>query len=72
MVADEENALPEAAGGPATSSKGVNSINDCDKWRQDIIKEICDKVSEIQNAGLGEHKIRSLNDEINQLLDEKR
>lgn len=55
-----------------TSSKGVNSINDCDKWRQDIIKEICDKVSEIQNAGLGEHKIRSLNDEINQLLDEKR
>lgn len=55
-----------------TSSKGVTSINDCDKWRQDIIKEICDKVSEIQNAGLGEHKIRSLNDEINQLLDEKR
>lgn len=51
---------------------GVNSITDCDKWRQDIIKEISDKVSDIQNAGLGEHKIRALNDEINQLLDEKR
>lgn len=54
------------------STKGVNSITDCDKWRQDIIKEIGDKVSDIQNAGLGEHRIRSLNDEINQLLEEKR
>lgn len=54
------------------SAKGVNSITDCDKWRQDIIKEIGDKVSDIQNAGLGEHKIRALNDEINQLLEEKR
>ena len=54
------------------SAQGVNSITDCDKWRQDIIKEIGDKVSDIQNAGLGEHKIRSLNDEINQLLEEKR
>lgn len=55
-----------------TTTAGVNSITDCDKWRQDIIKEIGDKVSDIQNAGLGEHKIRALNDEINQLLDEKR
>lgn len=54
------------------SPAGVNSITDCDKWRQDIIKEISDKVSDIQNAGLGEHKIRALNDEINQLLEEKR
>lgn len=54
------------------SANGVNSITDCDKWRQDIIKEIGDKVSDIQNAGFGEHKIRALNDEINQLLEEKR
>ena len=30
------------------------------------------KVSQIQNAGLGEFKIRDLNDEINKLLREKR
>lgn len=28
-------------------------------------------ITEIQNAGLGEHKIRSLNDEINKLIREK-
>lgn len=55
-----------------SNAKNCNSISDCDKWRQDIIKEICDKVTDIQNAGLGEFKIRALNDEINQLLQEKR
>ena len=30
------------------------------------------KISEIQNAGLGEHKIRDLNDQINKLIREKR
>jgi len=55
-----------------TDIASCNSLSDCDKWRQDIIKEIGDKVSEIQNAGLGEFKIRALNDEINQLLEEKR
>ena len=55
-----------------TQSFECNSISNCDKWRQDIIKEIGDRVSEIQNAGLGEFRIRSLNDEINQLLQEKR
>lgn len=55
-----------------TNAKKCNSISNCDKWRQDIIKEIGDKVSEIQNAGLGEFRIRALNDEINHLLKEKR
>ena len=56
---------------PNTASS-CNSLQQCDKWRQDIIKEICDKVSDIQNAGLGEFRIRALNDEINKLLNEKR
>lgn len=30
------------------------------------------KVTEIQNAALGEHRIRELNDEINDFLQEKR
>ena len=37
-----------------------------------MIREISKKVSQIQNAGLGEFRIRDLNDEINKLLREKR
>ncbi|XP_014670603.1 PREDICTED: pre-mRNA-splicing factor ISY1 homolog [Priapulus caudatus] len=51
--------------------------SDCDelpkaeKWRRQIIGEISRKVAQIQNAGLGEFRIRDLNDEINKLLREK-
>lgn len=44
----------------------------CEKWRLEIIREISKKVAQIQNAGLGEFRIRDLNDEINKLLREKR
>ena len=47
------------------------SLADCEKWRLQIMREITRKVAEIQNAGLGEHKIRDLNDTINKLLREK-
>ncbi|XP_029943266.1 pre-mRNA-splicing factor ISY1 homolog [Salarias fasciatus] len=43
-----------------------------EKWRRQIISEISKKVAQIQNAGLGEFRIRDLNDEINKLLREKR
>eukprot|EP00882_Tetradesmus_deserticola_P003365 GHRQ01003561.1.p2 GENE.GHRQ01003561.1~~GHRQ01003561.1.p2 ORF type:complete len:276 (+),score=127.02 GHRQ01003561.1:563-1390(+) len=46
-------------------------LNEADKWRQQILREIGRKVMEIQNAGLGEHRIRDLNDEINKLVREK-
>ncbi|KAI8469333.1 MAG: Isy1-like splicing factor [Monoraphidium minutum] len=46
-------------------------LNEADKWRQQILREIGKKVMEIQNAGLGEHRIRDLNDEINKLIREK-
>ena len=35
------------------------------------MREIGRKVTEIQNEGLGEHRLRDLNDEINKLLREK-
>lgn len=47
-------------------------VPDAEKWRLEVIHEISKKVSQIQNAGLGEFKIRDLNDEINKLLNEKR
>ncbi|XP_076940286.1 uncharacterized protein LOC143609417 [Bidens hawaiensis] len=46
-------------------------LSDADKWRQQIMREIGRKVSEIQNEGLGEHRLRDLNDEINKLIREK-
>lgn len=49
----------------------VSSIQECDNWRKQIIREMIKKVSDIQNASLGEHRIRDLNDEINTLLKEK-
>ena len=33
-----------------------HDLNDADKWRAQILREIGKKVMEIQNAGLGEHK----------------
>lgn len=47
-------------------------LSKCEKWRLEIIREISKKVAQIQNAGLGEFRIRDLNDEINKLLREKR
>jgi len=52
-------------------TSACDSISDGERWRHQIVREIIKRVQEIQNAGLGEHKIRELNDEINRLLREK-
>nr|CAG4642658.1 EOG090X09UC [Evadne anonyx] len=46
-------------------------LKECERWRREILREISKKVTQIQNAGLGEYRIRDLNDEINKLLREK-
>ncbi|XP_052067668.1 pre-mRNA-splicing factor ISY1 homolog [Mytilus californianus] len=48
-----------------------DELHKCEKWRRQIIGEVSRKVAQIQNAGLGEFKLRDLNDEINKLLREK-
>ncbi|XP_028913150.1 pre-mRNA-splicing factor ISY1 homolog isoform X2 [Ornithorhynchus anatinus] len=48
-----------------------NELPKAEKWRRQIIGEVSKKVAQIQNAGLGEFRIRDLNDEINKLLREK-
>ncbi|XP_074105334.1 pre-mRNA-splicing factor ISY1 homolog [Cotesia typhae] len=47
-------------------------LRKAEKWRLQIIREVAKKVAQIQNAGLGEFRIRDLNDEINKLLREKK
>ena len=48
-----------------------DNLPDCERYRNQIIKEISKKVSLIQNEGLEEHKVRDLNDAINKLMREK-
>merc|ERR1719291_1280734 len=55
---------------PKLSSE-VNTVKECEQWRQEILHGVAKKIAEIQNAGLGGHRIRDLNDEINKDLREK-
>jgi pre-mRNA-splicing factor ISY1 len=48
-----------------------NNLQDCERWRNQVIKEITKRVADIQNASLGEFKIREMNDDINKLFKEK-
>ena len=43
-------------------------LAEADKWRAKLLREIGSKVLEVQNPGLGEERLRELNDEINKLL----
>ncbi|KAH6651920.1 Isy1-like splicing factor [Truncatella angustata] len=49
----------------------VESIQSCEKWRGQTLKEISRKVSRIQDLMLSDYQIRDLNDEINKLMREK-
>lgn len=48
-----------------------HDVVEADRWRGQVIRDIGRQVMAIQNAGLGEHKLRDLNDEINKLIREK-
>eukprot|EP00249_Psilotum_nudum_P015328 c25266_g1_i1 orf=698-1324(-) len=66
---DEEKRKPREKR-PYLASE-CRDLAEADKWRQQIIREIGRKVMDIQNPGLGEHRLRDLNDEINKLMREK-
>eukprot|EP01057_Protomagalhaensia_wolfi_P001222 Protomagalhaensia_wolfi_Nauph_80__1221@NODE_171_length_3318_cov_170_090271_g123_i1_p4_GENE_NODE_171_length_3318_cov_170_090271_g123_i1NODE_171_length_3318_cov_170_090271_g123_i1_p4_ORF_typecomplete_len192_score17_70Isy1/PF06246_12/2_8e58Cbl_N2/PF02761_14/0_35Cbl_N2/PF02761_14/3_7e03DivIC/PF04977_15/0_12DivIC/PF04977_15/5_1e02YscO/PF07321_12/0_072YscO/PF07321_12/2e03_NODE_171_length_3318_cov_170_090271_g123_i110261601 len=50
----------------------ISNAKDAEFWRNNIIREISVKIAEIQNAALGETKLKELNSEINVLINEKR
>ena len=70
MKSDEERGGSKPERRPYLSTLCEN-VGEAIKWRGQIIRDIAKKVSQIQNAGLGEFKLRDLNDEINKLLREK-
>lgn len=55
LAAKQEDARPEKQKRPYLASE-CHDLNEADKWRQQILREIGRKVMEIQNAGLGEHR----------------
>jgi pre-mRNA-splicing factor ISY1 len=54
--------LADKQGKPATKAKrphlasACSDLNEADRWRQQVLREIGRKVMEIQNAALGEHR----------------
>jgi pre-mRNA-splicing factor ISY1 len=61
---------PSLAKRPFLASHCVH-LDDAERFRRQIVREIAMGVEKIQNPGLGEHAIRDLNDEINKKLREK-
>ena len=47
-------------------------LSEAEQSRRQVMRAMSAKIEEIQNAGLGEHVIKELNDEINQALRNKR
>ncbi|KAF2358415.1 Pre-mRNA-splicing factor Isy1 [Trinorchestia longiramus] len=69
-AAQEGGSQPTQTRRPYLASD-CSDLRQADRWRNQVISEVARKVAQIQNAGLGEFRIRDLNDEINKLLREK-
>ena len=57
--------------GKGAATFPCNDLKEAEKWRQQVIRQVSEKVSQIQNPGFGEYRFRDLNNEINKLLREK-
>ena len=55
LIAKQAEARGPRAKRPYLASECAD-LNEADKWRQQILREIGAKVMEIQNAALGEHR----------------
>lgn len=44
------------------------SVSEAEKFRRDLVRDVTKLVSQIQNASLGEYRIREINDEINKKM----
>mmetsp|Transcript_19264 Transcript_19264/g.31027 ORF Transcript_19264/g.31027 Transcript_19264/m.31027 type:complete len:240 (+) Transcript_19264:59-778(+) len=68
---EEGNSTPAVRGRRPKLASECNHLNDCEHYRNQILREIAGGIAKIQNPALGEHTIRDLNDEINRKLREK-
>jgi pre-mRNA-splicing factor ISY1 len=68
--ADNKSAPARRRRRPHLASECYN-LADAERFRNQIIREITEGISTIQNPGLGEHELRELNDKINQNMRHK-
>ncbi|PFH34511.1 RAB43, member RAS oncogene family protein [Besnoitia besnoiti] len=60
--------------GVATRQRRPRDVNSCgdikqaEKWRSEVMREIGKMIAQVQDASLGEHRIRYLNDDINKMI----
>jgi pre-mRNA-splicing factor ISY1 len=54
------------------NSRYVSTIKEAERLRQQVFREINNLVTRIQHPGLNEEQLREMNDEINELLREKK
>merc|ERR1719394_1485985 len=71
MKEEEEGSAKKTERRPFLTSE-CDNVQKAERWRHQGIREISKSVTAIQNAGLGEFRIRDLNDHINKLLREKK
>jgi len=71
MKEEEEGTAKKTERRPFLTSE-CDNVQKAERWRHQVIREISKSVTAIQNAGLGEFRIRDLNDHINKLLREKK
>lgn len=71
MKEEEEGTAKQKERRPFLTSD-CDNVQSAERWRHQVIREISKSVTAIQNAGLGEFRIRDLNDHINKLLREKK
>ncbi|PHJ25986.1 member ras oncogene family protein [Cystoisospora suis] len=45
-----------------------NDLKQAEKWRSEVMREIGKMITQVQDASLGEHRIRDLNDDINKMI----
>jgi len=68
---DQAQFGPYAAKKRPKIASEVTTCKECEHWRSEILRGCAKKIAVIQDASLGEHRIRDLNDEINKDLREK-
>ncbi|KAI9468109.1 MAG: Rab43 protein [Benjaminiella poitrasii] len=49
----------------------VNTVQEAERWRRDILSEISRKIAKIQDVSLSDYQVRDLNDDINKLMGQK-
>ena len=68
---EEGNATRPVRGRRPRLASECKNLADAEYYRGQILREITNGITKIQNPALGEHSLRDLNDEINQKMREK-